>query len=130
MPRIPKLSWQMTYKILEYAASLGRDNLVSIQRSVDNWLKGLSVEERPMEMAPDTRIIRRVIDEDLNKMPPEAVVEQLPPSVWHLRKDYEQIKELADHLHAKPEVIDRNLSDNVRESPSKSFLFDKQLFRS
>lgn len=56
MPRIPKLSWQMTLKILEFAASLGRDNLVAIQRSVDTWLKSLPVEEHPMEMAPDTRL--------------------------------------------------------------------------
>ena len=103
MPRIPKLSWQMTYKILEYAALLGRDNLIAIQRSVDNWLKGLSVKERPMEMAPDTRIISRVIEKDLNNIPPETVVEQLPQSVWHLHKDYEHIKELANSVdsHSK-----------------------------
>jgi len=118
----------MTLKILEYAALLGRDNLVAIQRSVDTWLKGLSVEERPMEMAPDTRIIHRVIDEDLNNIPPETVVGQLPQSVWHLRKDYEHIKELANSRKPSSEAIPKGVPHIVDESHSKAILFDKGLF--
>ena len=70
MPRNPNLSWQMITKILEYAAVLGRDNLVGIQRSLDTWLKALPVEEQPMETAPDIRTIRRVLEEELEKLSP------------------------------------------------------------
>ena len=128
MPRKPKLSWQMTLKILEYAAALGRDNLVAIQRSMDNWLKGLPAEEHPMETAPDTRTIRRVIEEDLNKISPETVIEQLPSGVWSLRKDYDQIKELANSHNANAEAIHYGGSDIADKSPSKTFLFDKKVF--
>lgn len=127
MPRSPKLSWQMISKILEFAAVLGKDNLAAIQRSMDTWVNGLPVEERPMETAPDTRTIRRVIEVDLNKMSPEAVIERLPRSVWSLRKDYDEIKELAGHSNTSPEA-NQDSSHYTKETPSKDFLFDKQLF--
>lgn len=128
MPRSPNLSWQMITKILEYAAVRGRDNLVGIQRSLDTWLKALPVEEQPMETAPDIRTIRRVLDEELEKLSPEAVVEQLPRSVWLLRKDYEQIKELANSLTVSPEGIKHGTSDITDDSRSKAILFDRKIF--
>lgn len=127
MPRNPELPWQTKVKILEFAASLGRDNLVGIQRSLDTWLNTLPVEERPMGMAPDTRTIRRVIEEELDKLPPEVVIEQLPRSVWHLCKDHDHIKEIANSLTPGYEGKHGTLNI-IGVADDKAMLFDKHVF--
>ena len=128
MPKNPKLSWQMIKKILEYAGAVGRDNYIVIQRSLDNWLRSLPVEEQPMETAPDIRTIRRVVEEELEKLSPEVLIEQLPQSVWRLRTDYEQIKELANGPTASSEIIHHGTSDSADESRSEANLFDRNIF--
>ena len=130
MPRKPKPSLQMIKQILEFAAALGKDNLAGIQRTLDNYLKTLAVEERPMEMAPDTRTIRRILNDFLNQMSQEAVLENLPPSVWHLRNDYENIKKLAERTSQIVQVIPDSqaiLLDRATFKTSNRMLSEREL---
>jgi hypothetical protein len=122
MPRKPRLSWQLKAKIFEFAASCGRDDLAGIQRSLDTWLRSLPAEEQLMETAPDKRTIRRIVDQELDKLSPDVVIAELPSSVWPLRKDYEYIKELAEGYGSEALLLDRK-----KFYTSDSFMTERDL---
>ncbi|MCX5998157.1 MAG: hypothetical protein NTU41_00810 [Chloroflexi bacterium] len=93
MPRKPKPTWSVMKRTLELAVLHGKNNLTAIQRSLDDDLEKLrQVEGIATGDTPDTRTIKWIVNDYINQLSPEAVKEQLPPSVWGLREDYEQLK--------------------------------------
>jgi hypothetical protein len=96
MPRKPEPSYKLKKIIWDIAATVGTDNYSVIQRELDYRLEELRKDENEdfFEDIPDIRTIRRVIEVDIQRLPPE-VVSKLPPHVWRLRHDYEEIKQLA-----------------------------------
>jgi len=93
MPRKPEPPWPVIKKTLELAVLHGKGNLTAIRRSLDIELEKIREEEGiATGDTPDERTIRWIVNDYINELPREAVREQLPPSVWTLRKDYEEFK--------------------------------------
>lgn len=95
MPRKPETSFELKTLIWDKAATIGNRPEV-ILRELENELRRLRKERDFYEEAPDVRTIKRIIEKDINLLSPEVVIAKLPPHVWHLRDDYEDIKSLAD----------------------------------
>ena len=85
---------------------MGTGNYSAIQRDLDYKLEELrkNKNEDFTEDVPDLRTVRRIVEQDINKISPEAVVANLPRHVWRLRKDYEDIKRLAENISAPQPV--------------------------
>ena len=94
MPRKKEPSFKVKTIIWDKAATTGKKPEV-ILRELENELRRLCEEENFYEEAPDVRTIKRIIETDINMLSPEVVIAKLPPHVWHLRDDYEDIKSLA-----------------------------------
>jgi len=102
MPRKSPPSFKLKLIIWDLAATMGTDNYSAIQRDLDYKLEELrkNKNEDFTEDVPDLRTVRRIVEQDINKISPEAVVANLPRHVWRLRKDYEDIKRLAENISA------------------------------
>lgn len=95
MPRKREPSWDLKLIIWDIAARLGTDNLQAIIRQLDQELEKSRKEGDLFEDIPEERTIKRIINEGINRLPPEVVVSKLPQHVWSLRNDHEAIKKLA-----------------------------------
>lgn len=96
MPRGPQPPWPVVKRTLELAVLHGRANVTAIQRSLAIELQESDVKYGlPTGYVPDTRTIGWITTDYMNGLSPEAVIEQLPPSVWALRQDHEALKEAA-----------------------------------
>jgi len=95
VPRKKEPSFELKALIWDKAATIGMRPEV-ILRELNNDLWRLCKEEDFYEDIPDVRTIKRIIEKDINLLSPEVVIAKLPPHVWHLRDDYEDIKSLAD----------------------------------
>lgn len=116
MPRKPDLSFAMKQLIWDAAASLGKDRTSAICREVGYQIRALRTADQHLEDAtPDSRTVRRVIDEGIQKLPADVVVAKLPPHTWCLREDYEAIKELAENTRPHQDT-----ERGTREDPAKS----------
>lgn len=106
MPRKSPPSFKLKLIIWDLAATMGTDNYSAIQRDLDYKLEELrkNKNEDFTEDVPDLRTVRRIVEQDINKISPEAVVANLPRHVWRLRKDYEDIKRLAENISAPQQV--------------------------
>ena len=96
MSRKKEVSFELKMLIWDKAATTGNRPGV-IQRELDNELRKLRKERGFYEDVPDVRTIKRIIEKDINLLSPEVVIAKLPPHVWHLRNDYEDIMSLADN---------------------------------
>jgi len=96
MPRKPEPSFSLKLIIWDIAASAATDNFAAIYREIDHGLEKLRKKGELYEDMPDIRTVRRIIELDINHVPPEVVVAKLPQHVWHLRNDYEAISQLAE----------------------------------
>jgi len=106
MPRKSPPSFKLKLIIWDLAATMGTGNYSAIQRDLDYKLEELrkNKNEDFTEDVPDLRTVRRIVEQDINKISPEAVVANLPRHVWRLRKDYEDIKRLAENISAPRQV--------------------------
>jgi len=97
MPRKPEPSFRLKEIIWDLAATTGAENLSALYKDLDYRLERLrkNKNEDFSEDTPDIRTVQRIIELDLNRLAPEVVVAKLPPHVWRLRHDYEEIKQLA-----------------------------------
>lgn len=94
MPRKPELSFDLKMMIWELAIEVGKRPEV-IRNQLDAKLRRLRAEEKSCEDTPDVRTIKRVIEKDINELPREFVIARLPPYMWSLREDYDELKGLA-----------------------------------
>jgi len=94
MPRKPELSFDLKMMIWELAVEVGKRPEV-IRNQLDAKLRRLRAEEKSCEDTPDVRTIKRVIEKDINELPREFVIARLPPYMWSLREDYDELKGLA-----------------------------------
>ena len=106
MSRKSPPSFKLKLIIWDLAATMGTGNLSAIQRDLDYKLEELrkNNNEDFSEDVPDLRIVRRIVEQDINKISPEAVLANLPKHVWRLRKDYEDIKCLAENISPPRQV--------------------------
>lgn len=104
MPRKAEPSFELK-KIIWDVASVSTDNLKSIMRQLDYELEKRRKEGEFFEDIPEERTVKRIIEEDINKLEPEVVVSKLEPNVWHLRNDYEAIKQLAERISKTPQEV-------------------------
>jgi len=128
MARKKEPSFRVKAIIWDKAATTGK-KLEVILRELENELRVLRKEQEFYEEAPEVRTIKRIIETDINKLSPEAVIAKLPRHVWHLRNDYETIKAIAETTARKsplPEdqataalVIASNLGE-IRKAPPES----------
>jgi len=99
MPRRKEPTFELKTIIWNVASKVGKDNLQAIQRQVDYEIGKRRLEESKeveiFEDTPDTRTIKRIINEDINELPPEVVVSELPRHIWRLRDDCETLTEFA-----------------------------------
>jgi len=105
MPRKPEPSWELKKVIWDVAATVGTDNLQSILRQLDYELEKRRKEGEFFEDIPEERTIKRIIEKDINKLEPEVVVSKLESHIWHLRNDYEAIKQLAERISQTPQEV-------------------------
>ena len=105
MPRKAEPTWNLKKIIWDIAATVGTDNLRSIMRQLEYELEKRRKEGEFFEDTPEERTIKRIIEDDINNLEPEVIVAKLEPHIWHLRHDYEAIKQLAESkTHAHQEV--------------------------
>lgn len=115
MPRKPEPSFEMKKRIWEIAATVGKDNLVQIQRQLDHELWKAEIRED----TPDIRTIKRIVRE-INDLPQQIVVAKLPAHVWLLRDDYETIKQLVKGgTTGQAGVVDKAEKMPYQETPHK-----------
>lgn len=97
MPRKPEPSFKLKQIIWDLAATTGAKNLSALRKDLDYNLEQLrkNPDEDFLEDVPEIRTIRRIIEEDINQLEPEVVIAKLPPHVWRLRRDYEDIRDFA-----------------------------------
>jgi len=96
MPRKPEPSFGLKQIVWDIAATNGTDNYSVIYRELDQKLEELRREGKAFENLPDLRKVKDIIVLDIQLLKPEVVIAKLPPYVWHLRLDYEEIKQLAE----------------------------------
>ena len=103
--------------IWDLAATAGAENLSALQKDLDYKLEELrkNHDEYIVEAVPDERTIRRVINSDIQKITPEAVIAKLPRHVWYLREDYEAIKQLADDIQNPQEASPEKKATDVSQ---------------
>jgi len=105
MPRKPEPSFGLKLIIWDIAATTGTENFSAIYREVDQRLEELRREGKLFEDTPDQRKVHDIIELDIQRLTREVVVAKLPPHVWRLRHDYEEIKQLAKgSIEAKREA--------------------------
>lgn len=138
MPRKPEPSFSLKQIIWDIAASIGTDNLSAIYREVDHRLEQLRTKGELFEDTPDARTVGRIIELDINRLRPEVVVDRLPRHVWHLRNDYEDIRQLAEEsIEADEKPYEetshkrkmRELAKALAGKISLPSLWDKDLWR-
>lgn len=106
----------MKLLVWDAAATVGKEHTSLICREVDRQIDQLSEKDELFdETRPDSRIVRRIIDQDIQELSPDVVVKKLPPHTWYLRDDYEEIKQLAQDTKAQQEGIRR-----LQEAPATS----------
>jgi hypothetical protein len=92
MPRKVEPSFSLKQIIWDIAATISRDNYSAIRREVEQKLRQLHKNDELWEdELPDIRVLRRIVDLDIQRLPREVVVSKLPRHVWLLRNDYEEI---------------------------------------
>jgi hypothetical protein len=121
-------SFKVKTIIWDKAATTGKKPEV-ILRELENELRALSKEKEFYEEAPEVRTIKRIIEKDINQLEPEVVIAKLPRHIWHLRNDYEAIKEIAattarksplpDDQATTALIIASNL-EKIRNAPAAS----------
>jgi len=95
MPRKPEPSFELKKIIWGIAVKVGKEKHTDILRQLDYELEKRRKEDASFyEDTPDIRTISRIVKE-INKLEPEVIVASLPPHVWKLRDDYENINQLA-----------------------------------
>jgi hypothetical protein len=96
--RQPEPSFEVKSIIWDAAATVGKDNLAAIERQVDYELerRRKGDQEDLHENTPDIRTIKRIVNKDINELPPEVVLAKLPEHVWLLRNDCPLIKQLSE----------------------------------
>jgi hypothetical protein len=105
MPRRPELSFELKMLIWELAVAVGKKPEV-IWRQLDTKLERLREDGKFYEDTPDPRTIRRVIESDIDKLPREFVIEKLPPFMWRLRQDYQDLIRAYEHTKLTSEKLD------------------------
>lgn len=96
MPRKPESSNKVKEIIWDMAGTSGTDNWSAFCRDVHKKLGELQDKGELSEDLPDDRKIRNIVELDIQRLHPEAVMAKLPRHVWPLRNDYESIKQLAE----------------------------------
>lgn len=121
MPRKSEPSWRLKQIIWDLAAATGTENLAALQKDLDYALEKLRKDEKGnfSEDTPDVRTIRRIIKVDIQSLEPEVVVTKLPRHVWHLRSDYEAIKQLAESNEAGQKATRESQRKYCEESPGQ-----------
>lgn len=122
MPRKPGPSFDLKLIIWDIAATNGTDNYSVIYRELDRKLEELRKEGSFFETTPDPRKVKNIIELDIQGLKPEVVMAKLPLHIWHLRNDYEAIKQLAESAKAGQEVRAKAVSkqNQCEEIPSTS----------
>ncbi len=122
MPRKPEPSFTLKQIIWDIAATVGTDNFSAIYREVDKKLRQLHNEEELYEdETPDIRTLHRIIEIDINRLPPEVVIAKLPRHTWHLRNDYEAIEQLAESVKTQQQTPQEAVVEqkSYEETPHK-----------
>ena len=117
MARKKEPSFRLKEIIWDLAATTGAQNLTALQRDLDYRLEKLRKDEAEnfSEDTPDIRTIRRIINLDIQRLPRDVVIAKLPPHVWRLRHDYEEIKRLAKEYPPTKTTLETDLSKLLRE---------------
>lgn len=105
MQRKPEPSFEVKVTIWDIAAKETPHNLSSIQRQLDAKLERMREKAKISEDTPDVRTIKRIIEKDINKLEPEVVISRLPRDIWHLRSDYEILKQFTEKMREWNAVI-------------------------
>ena len=91
MPRKSEISFETKKIIWDMAVKGYRDKYSAIQRHLDRVLAEQGLDDD----TPGIKLIKRIINEDINELAPEVVVSELPRHLWELRDNYDQIDRLA-----------------------------------
>jgi len=133
MPRKPEPSFELKKIIWDVAATVGTGNVQAIIRQLDYELEKRRKEAEFFEDLPDERTIKRIIQKDINALPPEVVISKLPQQVWRLRADYETIRQLAE---AGGPTLEQSKLDFGQKPPPQTYLetqekttHDKEVFQ-
>lgn len=105
MPRKQDPSFALKQIIWDIAGTVGTDNWSATYREINHKLEELRNKGELLEDIPEERKVRDIIELDIQRLLPEVVIAKLPSYVWHLRTDYENIRQLAtENTEAKQQV--------------------------
>lgn len=123
MPRKSEISFETKKIIWDMAVKGYRDKYSAIQRHLDRVLTEQGLDDD----TPGSKLIKRIINEDINELAPEVVVSKLPYHVWKLRNDYENIKRLAEGVIQTCQSETKEKPSIKSEAKDLQALLDKEL---
>lgn len=129
MARKPEPTWELKVIVWDIAAR-GESNFVAIQKQVDYELERHRQGNAGIEIfedTPDPRTIKKIITEDINKIPIESVVATLPRHLWKLRKDHDEILRFAEQSSAEKSDLKEHLGLTV-ERPSQFHFMIREIY--
>ncbi len=96
MARKAEPSLELKTIIWDIAVRIGKTKLQAIQKQVDYEIekRRKSNDVEIFEDTPDTRTIKRIVNDDINEIPIEAVISTMPRHLWLLRNDYQELIKL------------------------------------
>jgi len=131
MPRKAEPTWELKKIVWEIAGRIGTNNLVAVQKQVDYEIakrhRPESKEIEIFEDTPDTRKIKKIIEEDINSVPQKSLISELPSYIWTLRKDYDDILRLSEQSSTEKSDLKEHLGLTV-ERPSQFHFMIREIY--
>lgn len=112
MPRGPEPSWEIKVATLDLAVKQGQKPEV-IRRELDRFVFDLQEKTGLTEIPPDERTISKILRE-FQEWPEERVA-LLPPHIWRLRGDWEEIRHRLEKLAGAREGLGAAKSEEDQE---------------
>jgi len=129
MPRKSEPSFPLKMIIWKVAATRWTGKWSApMYRDINLKLEQLQNDGELREDIPQERKVRKIVEEDIQRLSPEAVVDTLPRRVWRLRDDFEKIQQLAKESIESKKQGTQEAYDSPDQSISKSdFLMQQEV---
>lgn len=88
----PEPSDELKAIIWDVVARVGKGNWDAVRKALAGEIERRGDESGVVGHLPEIGVIRRIVEEDLNELPQDRAFSTLPPHVWALRADYEELK--------------------------------------
>ena len=131
MPRKSEPSFYLKTIIWKVAATVGTGNWsAAMYRDINRKLEQLHDKGELLEDIPTDRKIRDIVESDIQRLDPEVVVAKLPSYVWHLRTDYETLKQLAkESVESKKQGFEQSHGTPDQSISESDFLMQQKVVK-